>query len=102
MEAAARQFERVIQLNPGDAGAYGNLGNALGALNQMDRAIPCYLKALQLNPGDFQTEFNLGLSLLRQNRRDEARTHFQTALRLHPNYPEAQRALLEMDPPAGR
>ena len=102
MEAAARQFERVIQLNSRDAGAYGNLGNALGAMNQMDRAIPCYLKALELNPGDFQTEFNLGLSLLRQNRREEARTHFQTALRLHPDYPEAQRALSEMDAPAGK
>jgi Tfp pilus assembly protein PilF len=46
------------------------------------------------------TEYNLGVSLLSQNRREDARTHFQAALRLHPDYPEARRALAELDAPA--
>ena len=34
MEPAARQFGEVIRLNPADASAYGNLGNALSSLNR--------------------------------------------------------------------
>jgi tetratricopeptide (TPR) repeat protein len=100
MAEAARQFAQVIKLSPRDSGAYGNLANALGAQKKFDEAIPYYLQALQINPRDYMTEYNLGVSLLSQNRREDARTHFQAALRLHLDYPEARRALAELDAPA--
>jgi tetratricopeptide (TPR) repeat protein len=100
MEEAVRQFTRAVALAPRDSGAYDNLANALGAQNKFDQAAGYYRQALQINPKDYQAEFNLGVSLLRQNRRDEARAHFQSALRLNPNYPEAQRALSQLDIPA--
>jgi tetratricopeptide (TPR) repeat protein len=94
---AERQFREAIRLKPDHSGAQSNLGNALGAQNKLEEAIPHYQKALELDPKDFQTHFNLGLSLLRQGRRAEARAHFMEALRLRPDYPEAQKALAELD-----
>jgi protein O-mannosyl-transferase len=94
---AERQFREAVRLKPNHAGAQSNLGNALGAQNKLDEAIPHYQKALELDPNDYQTHFNLGLSLLRQGRRDQANAHFTEALRLHPDYPEARKALAELD-----
>jgi tetratricopeptide (TPR) repeat protein len=94
---AERQFREAVRLKPDHSGAQSNLGNALGAQNKLEEAIPHYQKALELDPKDFQTHFNLGLSLLRQGRRAEARAHFMEALRLRPDYPEAQKALAELD-----
>ncbi len=94
---AERQFREAVRLKPAHAGAQSNLGNALGAQNKLNEAIPCYQKALEIDPKDFQTHFNLGLSLLRLDQRAEARAHFAEALRLHPDYPEARKALAELD-----
>jgi Flp pilus assembly protein TadD len=94
---AERQFREAVRLKPDHAGAQSNLGNALGAQNKLEKAIPHYQKALEIDPRDFQTHFNLGVSLLRQGRRGEARNHFMEALRLHPDYPEAKKALAELD-----
>jgi tetratricopeptide (TPR) repeat protein len=97
MADAEQQFKQVIRLQPSNAAAFGNLGNALAAQNKIDEAIPYYLGALKLNPNDYQTEFNLGLSLSRQGKRAGAETHYRNALKLNPNYPEAQRALKELE-----
>ncbi len=94
---AERHFRAAVRLKPTHSGAQSNLGNALVAQNQINEAIPCYQKALEIDPGDFQTHFNLGLSLLRLGQRAEARTHFAEALRLRPDYPEARKALAELD-----
>jgi tetratricopeptide (TPR) repeat protein len=94
---AERQFREAVRLKTDYAGAQSNLGNALGAQNKLAEAIPHYQKALEIDPKDFQTRFNLGLSLLRQGRRAEAQAHFMEALRLHPDYPEAKKALAELD-----
>jgi tetratricopeptide (TPR) repeat protein len=94
---AEGQFREAVRLNPNFAGAQSNLGNALGAQNKLEEAIPHYQKALEIDPKDFQTQFNLGVSLLRQKRAAEAKLHFTEALRLHPDYPEARKALAELD-----
>jgi len=94
---AERQFREAVRLKPDHSGAQSNLGNALGAQNKLEEAIPHYQKALEINPKDFQTHFNLGVSLLRQGRRPEAKAQFMEALRLRQDYPEAQKALAELD-----
>ncbi|MEA3415192.1 MAG: tetratricopeptide repeat protein [Thermodesulfobacteriota bacterium] len=41
-----------LELNPGDADAYGNRGNAWRKKGNYNRAISNYNKAIELNPGD--------------------------------------------------
>ena len=101
MAEAAQQFETALALNPNDSGAHSNLGNALSAQNKFAEAIPHYLTALKINPQDFQSHFNLGLSLSREGKVDEAKAHYEEALRLNPNYPEAKKALAELNSPPG-
>ena len=75
MAEAEAAFRQIVRLRPEDGGAYGNLGNALGAQNKLDDSIPFYLTALKLNPNDYQTEFNLALTCSRLGRRAEAEAH---------------------------
>jgi protein O-mannosyl-transferase len=94
---AERQFREAVRLKPSHSGAQSNLGNALGVQGKLEEAIPHYEKALAADPKDFQTHFNLAVSLVRLGRRAEAKAHLTEALRLHPNYPEAQKALADLD-----
>lgn len=43
-------WHKIIQLNPNNATAYKNLGNALYYQKKLDQAIEAYKKAIQLNP----------------------------------------------------
>jgi tetratricopeptide (TPR) repeat protein len=96
MPNATKQFTEALRLHPDDAAAHGNLANALAAQNKIDEAIPHYTAALKNNTADYQAHFNLALSLSRVGRKDDAIAHYQEALRINPNYPEAQRALAEL------
>lgn len=51
-EQAIKDYDKVIELNPNDANAYLNRGNAYGNLGQYDQAIKNYDKAIELNPND--------------------------------------------------
>jgi tetratricopeptide (TPR) repeat protein len=43
-------YQKAIELDPKDAGAHSNLGNALQAKGQLDEAIACYHKAIAIDP----------------------------------------------------
>lgn len=45
-------LEQAVELDPQDAGAWGNLGMALGILGDHLDAIPCFTRALELDPDD--------------------------------------------------
>lgn len=49
-EAARRQFEQLLELRPGDAGALAALGNGLLMEGQAARALDCFQQALEDDP----------------------------------------------------
>ena len=51
-EEAIKCFDKVIELNPKNAGGWGNKGNALGHLGKHEESIKCYDKALELGASD--------------------------------------------------
>ena len=57
---AERQFREAIRFKPDHAGAQSNLGNALGAQNKLEEAIPHYQKALEIDPERLPDPFQPG------------------------------------------
>jgi superkiller protein 3 len=82
---AERIFRRVIELNPNDAVAYNNLGNALYLQKKLDETIAALRKAIELDPNYAPAYNGLGHALRNQGKLDEAISAFQKALELDPN-----------------
>jgi Flp pilus assembly protein TadD len=79
-------FLKLLRLQPGNADAYGWLGNALAAQKDLTNAIACYLTELKINPVDFRAEYNVGYALKQLGMREEAAEHFRKALSIKPDY----------------
>jgi len=56
----AREFDKAIELNPDNADAYFNRGDAYDEIGEYEKAIADYSKAIELKPGDALAYFNRG------------------------------------------
>ena len=61
-DMAIADFEKVIGLDPEDAGAYNSRGAAYAAKDQLDLAVADYGRALKLQPDHADALFNRGLN----------------------------------------
>ena len=82
-------FRRAIQIDPNDAEANCNLGDALTLEGKLDEAAACCRRAVELNPNLAEAHYYLGNVLNRQGKRDEAAACYRQALKLKPDYAEA-------------
>jgi serine/threonine-protein kinase len=76
----------AVALRPRNPGMHLNLGNALVARDQWDRAIACYRKAIALDKKYFAAHGNLGNALVHKGEVEEAIACFRKAIELDPNY----------------
>jgi len=87
-EDAVAKLRRVIELDPGSARAYDNLGLALDMSGQTDDAVHAFEKAVELNRKLVQPSawppHNLGALLLRMQRLKEAEAALRESLRYDP------------------
>jgi tetratricopeptide (TPR) repeat protein len=74
-EAALERYYQSIEMEPGYAKAWNNLGGVLVELHQIDQAISAYRKAIELGHQD--GHYNLASLLEQHGRHDEARSHWQ-------------------------
>jgi tetratricopeptide (TPR) repeat protein len=80
----------VTNVNPQDALAHVNLGNALLEIpGRIPDAISEYQRALSIYPNYADAHNNLGAILLQSGRTTEAIAEYQAAVRLDPDYPDA-------------
>ncbi|QYK47215.1 MAG: tetratricopeptide repeat protein [Phycisphaeraceae bacterium] len=66
---ARRQFERVLQMQPGNAAAMIALASMESQLQNHTRAIELYRQALAINPGNEQAQRGLDTSLIATNQK---------------------------------
>jgi protein O-mannosyl-transferase len=86
----ATLWTSVTDVNPDDALAHLNLGNALLEIpGRVPDAISEYQKALRIYPNYAEAHNNLGAILLQSGRTTEAVAEYQAAVRLDPDYPDA-------------
>jgi tetratricopeptide (TPR) repeat protein len=89
VEDAVDAYRKVLELNPGAAGALVNLGTIYYRLRKFDDAEKYYRQAIEADSGYPLAEFNLGNLYDEQGRLEEALHHYRRALALNPNYADA-------------
>jgi tetratricopeptide (TPR) repeat protein len=81
-EAALERFCQAVEMEPGYAKAWNNLGGVLMELDQFDQAICAYQKAIEL--GHTDSNYNLASLLEQIDRPGEARSHWQAYVAYDP------------------
>jgi tetratricopeptide (TPR) repeat protein len=92
-EAAERNFNRTLELDPVFMRAYDNLGLTQEALGKFDKAIGTYEQAIRLNrnrtPSSPWPPLNLGALFVKLNRLEEAEKVLRESLSYDPEFPQA-------------
>ena len=89
VEDAVNAYKKVLELNPGAAGALVNLGTIYYRLRKHEEAEKYYVAAIQADPAYPLAQFNLGNLYDEQGRLKEAFEYYRRALTLSPQYADA-------------
>jgi tetratricopeptide (TPR) repeat protein len=89
VEDAVDAYQKVLELNPGAAGALVNLGTIYYRLRKFPEAEKYYLAAIEADPGYPLAQFNLGNLYDERGRLPEAVDFYRRALSLNPHYADA-------------
>ncbi|CAD5962153.1 UDP-N-acetylglucosamine--peptide N-acetylglucosaminyltransferase [Planktothrix tepida] len=84
LEAAIVAYRQAIDENPQFYGAYQNLGETLGKLEQFEEAKQAFHKAIELKPSAAWSYFSLGKVLEQLGKHEEAQIYFLQAVNLDP------------------
>ncbi|MGA9573834.1 MAG: tetratricopeptide repeat protein [Lysobacterales bacterium] len=85
-KAGAGDYQRALQLDPGNAFLIGANGNVARVLGRLDDAISLLTRALALDPLIPEVRTIQGLTYYYAGRLDEAETSYRSALTLSPEY----------------
>ena len=88
-ELALQFISEAIDVNPGVATVYSNLGNIFKAIGEHESALQSYSQALALSPGNIDALYNRGNVLQHLKRYPEALASYERALELAPRDVEA-------------
>jgi len=85
LDAAIREFNEAIKLDPKNFSYYGNRGAAYVMQGKNEAAIRDLNEAIKLNSNNPSCYISRGAAYLKQDRYDEAIKDFNEAIRLNPN-----------------
>jgi predicted TPR repeat methyltransferase len=88
-EQAVALIERSIELEPGQADWYSNLGIVLQDRLELDGAIAAYERAILLDPNHANAHNNLGVVLRAKGKIVEAEAAYRAAIRIDPDHSDA-------------
>ena len=89
LEEVVEAYKKTVELNPGAAGAWVNLGTIYYRERRFTEAEVYYKEAVNADPSYPLAEFNLGNLYDEQGRLAEAFDHYRRALALNPQYADA-------------
>lgn len=95
-EAARAAYAQAVELDPGHADAWVNLGRLLHEADDAAGAARCYHQALRGNESDPVTHFNLGLACEDLDKPTEAAAHYQRAVALNGDFADAHYNLSQL------
>ncbi|HEY64311.1 MAG TPA: glycosyltransferase [Caldilineae bacterium] len=102
LEAAAREFARVVEQYPDLAAAHTALGSTLVALGRIEEAIPHLRRATELAPQAAALHNQLGVALYQMNDLEGAEAAFRRAREADPQDVEALLNLVDLYRVQGR
>jgi Flp pilus assembly protein TadD len=88
-EDAIDQFQRSLELEPGNAAMHYGLAHGLALLGKTKEAADEYAQALLIDPSNSLAHFGLGVAAGKLGQLDKAILGFRHAIELDPNYVEA-------------
>jgi hypothetical protein len=89
IQKAIAAYERLLVLEPSNAGAYNNMANIRYTAGQVPEALALWEKAVAVNPNFLDVHLNLGKIYYTRGDLKRAAEHFQIVQRLDPNNAEA-------------
>ncbi len=92
-DAAARLYQKVLEINAKNPPVHNNLGIILMAIDKPEEAARHFSKAVELDPGFAKAHSNLGNALAKQGRFPEAVSSLEKALQIDSNLFEARLTL---------
>ena len=81
-----RIFNRAIELDPNDALAYFNRGNAYADQEEYARAMEDFNRAIELDPNDALAYYNRGVTYADQGEYDRAMEDCNRAIEINPEH----------------
>jgi protein O-mannosyl-transferase len=91
-QEAIADFEKALQLKPGNPEIHNNLGSTLRVMGRLEDAAYHLQEALRADPAYFEARYNLGLTLQSLGRPD-ALAHLEMAVRLKSDSATARNSL---------
>jgi tetratricopeptide (TPR) repeat protein len=89
LEAARKNFEQAVAINPSSGPAYSYLGTLYDKQKQHDLAITMFSRAIALNPWDVVSIHNFGLFYLHNEQFDDATIQLKRTIELAPEHADA-------------
>ena len=93
LKEAHFHFQRALEIDPGYAQTYHDMGTTLMLMGNYDESIKYLTHSLKLRPNYSKSHNNLGLTLMSQGRIEEAEFHFRRALQSDPDSKKAHNNL---------
>ena len=90
---ALKLYRRALEIDPGYAPAWNQIGSVQWLENNYDEAEKAYLRTIELAPSDPTTHQSYGDLLLKLGRFDDAMGRYQDALAIRPLFEPAHRGI---------
>ena len=97
LNEALAEFHAALDIEPQNAGAWSDLGDALGRAGKYEDAASAYGEAVKLNPNDDTARFGQGEALRHAGKVDEAVEQYREAIRLNPQWKDMLSTTLASD-----